>query len=122
MGFLFGEGGMDTKPFTLQELVLLALPVETRVVTGNGRLECHVTWIVSASAVDRSAKLAGGDLAFLLPPYTNDLASRLTEIARAGAAGVVVLGEPGDAVAQAAEKIGVPLLALTTTLTTPSSP
>ena len=112
MGFLFGENRMETKPLTLQELILLALPPETRVLAGHGQLDCPITWVVSSSAVDHSAKLAPGDLTFLLPPYSLDLVSRLSEIAQAGAAGVAVLGEPAPDVAQAAEKIGIPFMVL----------
>jgi purine catabolism regulator len=118
MGFFIGESRMDTKPLTLQELLLLALPAETRVLAGHLHLDCLVSWIVSASASDRSARLAAGDLLFLLPPYSPDLASRLPEIAHTGVAGVVLLGEPGTAVVESAVKVGVPLLALPDTADT----
>ena len=112
MGFLFVEGKMDPKPITIQELISLALSSETRVLTGQGQLDCPVTWVVAASAGDRAVRLATGDLALLLPPYSSDLATRFSEFAQIGVAGVVVFGEPSPAVVQAAEKTGALLLAL----------
>lgn len=102
----------ETTPITIQELVTLALPGETRVLAGRGVLNRPVTWVVSASADDDVTRFAPGDFAFLLPPYLGDLAKRISQLAQIGIAGVAMIGEPLPAVVEAAEQAGVPLLAL----------
>lgn len=102
----------DTMPITIQELITLALPAETRVLAGHGRLNRPVTWVAAAPSGESAPRFAAGDLAFLLPPYPDDLAARIPRLAQIGIAGVVVIGEPVPVVVEAAEQAGVPLLAL----------
>ena len=101
----------DTKPITIQELITLAFPSKTRVSTGHKSLDHPVNWVVSVSSNDM-ARLAPGDLALLLPPYSNDLAARIPQLARAGIAGAALIGDPPSGLVEAAEQAGVPLLAL----------
>ncbi len=101
----------DPKPITLQELITLAFPTETQVLAGHKLLDRPVSWVVSASA-DDCARLTRGDLALVLPPYLDDLASLVAQLALVGVAGAVVIGEVPPAAAQAAERAGVPLFAL----------
>jgi len=110
-GFFFTQPMPDTKPITIQELITLAFPSKTRVSTGHKSLDHPVNWVVSVSSNDM-ARLAPGDLALLLPPYSNDLAARIPQLARAGIAGAALIGDPPSGLVEAAEQAGVPLLAL----------
>jgi purine catabolism regulator len=101
----------DLQPTTLQELVKLALPVETRVLVNPGALNSPVTWVVSVSAFDLS-RLASGDFVFLLPPYPDDLARQFARLVEVGVAGVVVIGEPSPALVQAAHHARLPFVAI----------
>ncbi len=112
MGFVFGEYMVDHPVITLQEIVTLALPNETRVLAGHGLMSRPVTWVVSTSCDDCVTRSASGDLAFLLPPYSSDLATPISQLAQVGIAGVAVIGEPAPDVVDAAERAGAVLLAL----------
>lgn len=102
----------DLAPLTLQELITLALPAETRLLAGHGLLNRPVTWVVGASAAECIARFAAGDFAFLLPPYASDLEDRIARLAHIGIAGVAVIGEPSSSLVAAAEQAHVPLLVL----------
>ncbi len=102
----------ETQPITLQEIISLALPAETRVLAGHTHLGRSVTWVVAVAGDDRSARLTAGDLALWLPPYPSDLTSRFSQLAQVGVVGFAVMGAPGAAVVEAAETTGVPLLTL----------
>ena len=99
-------------PITLQELIALALPAETRVLAGHSALDRAVTWVIAAPAMDVTARAVPGDFAFLLPPYSSGWLSQVAQLPRAGVAGVAVVGTPSPAVIDAAEQAGLPLLAL----------
>ncbi len=99
-------------PITLQELIALALPAETRVLAGHSALDRAVTWVIAAPAADVTARAVPGDFAFLLPPYSSGWSSQIAQLPRAGVAGVAVIGTPSPAVIDAAEQAGLPLLAL----------
>jgi len=109
MGFFFSRDMPDTKPITIQELIVLALPTKTRVLAGHKSLDCPTTWVASASANDLG-RLTPGDLALLLPPYSGDLALQISQLAQVGIAGAALIGEPSSAVVDAAEQAGLPLL------------
>jgi purine catabolism regulator len=111
MGFLFDENMSDLQTPTLRELVQLAFPIETRVFAERGWLERPVTWVVSTSA-DGWARLASGDLAFLLPPHPNDLAAQFMRLAQVGVAGIAVVGDPPPGFIDAAHQAQVPLVAV----------
>ncbi len=100
------------QPITLQELITLALPAETRVVAGRRSLSRSVTWAFSASTGEAAARAAPGDFAFVLPPYDGDLTALLARLSQAGVAAVALIGDPPAGWAQAAEQAGVPLFAL----------
>ena len=111
MGFLFDENMSDLQTPTLRELVQLAFPIETRVFAERGWLERPVTWVVSTSA-NGWARLASGDLAFLLPPHPNDLAAQFMRLAQVGVAGIAVVGDPPPGFIDAAHQAQVPLVAV----------
>ncbi|MBI5030238.1 MAG: helix-turn-helix domain-containing protein [Chloroflexi bacterium] len=102
----------DTKPLTLQELVSLALPIETRVLAGHKSLDHPVTWVVSASAQDGAHRIDSGDFAFLLPPYPTDLSTHIPHLAQIGIAGLAIVGEPSPALVTAAAHANLPLFSL----------
>ena len=80
----FGEIMTDIQMTTLQELVKLALPIETRALVDHGLLDRPVTWVVSVSAPELT-RLDAGDFVFLLPPYPSDLAMQFARLAQMGA-------------------------------------
>jgi purine catabolism regulator len=102
----------DTTPITVQELVTLALPAETRLLAGKRSLNRPVNWVVSVSSEDTAARLSAGDFVFLLPPYSENLTKRIARLAQRGAAGIAVIDEPSVAAIQQAEEVEAPLLAL----------
>jgi purine catabolism regulator len=102
----------DTTPITVQELVNLALPAETRLLAGKRSLNRPVNWVVSVSSEDTAARLSTGDFVFLLPPYSENLTKRISRLAQRGAAGIAVIDEPSVAAIEQAEEAEVPLLAL----------
>ncbi len=102
----------ETTPITIQELVSLALPAGTRVLAGRGALDRAVNWVISASSEDGAARLSPGDLAFLLPPYSDNLTAKVSALAQRGIAGIAVIGEPAAGVIEEADKAGEPLIAL----------
>ncbi len=106
----------ETKPTTVQELVSLALPLETRVLAGHASLGRPVTWVASAASEDSAARLTSGDFVFLFPPYSDELAKRVGRLARAGVAGIAVVGEPAANVVEEADKAQTPLLVLPPTV------
>lgn len=106
----------DTKPFTVQELMSLALPAEARLIAGGSALNRYVNWVASAASDDGAARLTAGDFAFLLPPYSDSLASRITCLAESGVVGIAIVGEPGATVVEEAEKAGEPLYVLPRTV------
>ena len=112
MGFLFIQKMPDTQPLTIQEISMLALPAETRVCAGRAQLDRSVAWIVAASPDDGSTRFGAGDLALLCPPYAKNWSIPFSRLAQTGIAGVVIVGEPSSAMVSAAERAGVPLLAL----------
>ncbi len=97
---------------TLQQLIALALPAETRVLASHHRLHQLVTWVVVTVLDNDALSLNPGDLVFLLPPYADDPADRVVQIAQSGVAGVVIFGEPPPEIARSAEQAELPLLAL----------
>ncbi|MEW5718717.1 MAG: helix-turn-helix domain-containing protein [Chloroflexota bacterium] len=111
MGFLFVENMTDIQTPTLQELVKLALPIETRVLVEHGSLDHPVTWVVSTPARDLT-RLDTGDFAFLLPPYPNDLARQFSRLAQIGVAGIALVVEPSPALVEAAQQAQLPLVVL----------
>ena len=111
MGFFLGEIMTDIQTTTLQELVKLALPIETRALVDHGLLDRPVTWVVSVSAPELT-RLDSGDFVFLLPPYPNDLAIQFSRLAQIGVAGVAIIGEPAPAFVEAAHQAQLPLFAL----------
>ncbi len=102
----------ETLPLSVQELVSLALPVETRVVAGMAALNRAVDWVATAAADEGAPRLAAGDFVFLLPPYTGEWVKQIRRLAQKGVAGMAVIGDPPSAVIEEAEKLGTPLLAL----------
>ncbi len=102
----------DTTPITVQELVNLALPAETRLLAGKRSLNRPVNWVVSVSSEDTAARLSSGDFIFLLPPYSENLTKRIARLAQRGAVGIAVIDEPSVAAIQQAEAAEAPLLAL----------
>ncbi len=102
----------DTTPITVQELVNLALPADTRLLAGKRSLNRQVNWVVSVSSEDTAARLSSGDFVFLLPPYSENLTKRITRLASRGAAGIAVIDEPSVAAIQQAEEAEAPLFAL----------
>lgn len=103
---------MDPSPIlTLEELVRLALPPETRVWCESDWRARPVNWVLSISASE-SARLQVGDFALLLPPYPVDLAAQFSQWAQIGVAGVAMLGEPDAAIVTAACQAQLPLVAI----------
>ncbi|MCL5952464.1 MAG: helix-turn-helix domain-containing protein [Chloroflexi bacterium] len=102
----------DTIPITVQELLSLALPGETRVLAGRASLDRPVTWVSSAPSDDDAARLTAGDFAFLLPPYPEEMSQCLCKLAQSGIVGVAVIGELTPAAVAEAERVSEPLLAL----------
>ncbi len=102
----------DTQPLTLQEIITLALPAETRVYAGHAQLERSVGWIVAASPADGLMRFGAGDLALLCPPYAKNWSIPFSQLAQTGIAGVVMVGEPSSSMVSAAEQAGLPLLGL----------
>jgi purine catabolism regulator len=102
----------DLSPMTLQELVTLALPAGTRVLTAQESLNRTVSWVVLARCEDAFARCVFGDFVFVLPPYPDDLARLIFHLKEIGAVGVAVFGEPAPTVIAAAEQANMPLLAL----------
>ena len=109
---LFVKTMPNTKPLSLQELVALALPVETRLLAGHKLIDRPVTWIISVSAPTETQRVASGDFALLLPPYPDDWISQFPRLAQIGVAGIAVVGEPSAAFATAAAQANLPLYAL----------
>lgn len=101
----------DAQALTLEELVRLALPPETRVWCESDWRARQVTWVLSITAAE-SARVQAGDFVFLLPPYPDDLASHLARWAHIGVAGVALLGEPDAALIVAACQVQLPLVAI----------
>lgn len=102
----------ETTPITVQELVSLALPAETRVLAGREALNRPVSWVVSAAFEDGAARLTAGDFVFLLPPYSDELSRRVCRLAENGIVGIALIGDPPAATIQAAEQAAAPLLVL----------
>jgi purine catabolism regulator len=102
----------DHQLITLQELVALALPGETRALTGRGWMNRPVTWVVAASCDECDARLAAGDFVLLLPPYAPDLATQMPRLAQIGLAGIALMTEPPADLVEAAAQAGLPLFAL----------
>ncbi len=103
---------VESPPLTIQELITLGLPAETRVLAGKEFLNRPVAWIISASMDDMGARGAAGDFAFLLPPYSSDWEKCLEQMAESGIAGSAVIGDVSPEIARVAARVGAPLLAL----------
>ena len=108
----YGRAMPDSKPITVQEIISLAFPSETRVLSCEPQLNRAVSWVVSAAADDGAARLTSGDFALLLPPYSDELVKRIPQLAQKGVAAVAMIGQPSPAVIEAAEKAKEPLLVL----------
>jgi PucR family transcriptional regulator, purine catabolism regulatory protein len=102
----------DTKPITTREIISLALPAETRILTCEQMLDRLVTWVVSAAADDGAARLTSGDFVLLLPPYSDDLVKRIPQWAQKGIVAIAMVGQPSPPVIQAAEEAEEPLMVL----------
>ncbi|MBI4787731.1 MAG: helix-turn-helix domain-containing protein [Chloroflexi bacterium] len=102
----------EAKAITVQEIISLAFPSDTRVLSCEPLLNRAVTWVVSAAADDGAARLTAGDFALLLPPYSDELVKRIPQLAQKGIAAVAMVGQPSPAVVEAAEKAQEPLLVL----------
>ncbi|MGE5262654.1 MAG: helix-turn-helix domain-containing protein [Acidobacteriota bacterium] len=102
----------DTKSITVRELVSLALPTETRVLTCERSLSRPVTWVTSVAAADDAPRLTSGDFVFLLPPYPDDLVLRIVHYAQKGIVALAMFGDPSPALIDQAERANEPLLAL----------
>ena len=102
----------NTKPITLQELVALALPVETRLLAGHKSIDRPVTWVVTLSTQTEIPRAASGDFAFLLPPYPADWINQFPRLTQSGIAGLAVIGEPSAPFVTAAAQADLPLYAL----------
>jgi purine catabolism regulator len=102
----------DTKPLTARELVSLALPTETRVLTCEPSLGRLVMWVTSVAGGDDAPRLNSGDFVFLLPPYPDALVLRIAQFAQKGIVALAMIGDPSPALIEQAERAGEPLLAL----------
>lgn len=101
----------DAQTLTLEELVRLALPPQTRVWCESDWRARPVTWVLSITAAE-SARLEAGDFVFLLPPYPADLAMQFSRWAQIGVTSVALLDEPDTALIAAACQAQLPLIAL----------
>lgn len=112
MGILFDAPMPSTQSLTVQELVALAFPRETRVLAGQNELNRAVNWIVAASTTDDSRHLAPGDLVILLPSHHVDWSKEFARLVRAGVTAIAMVGDPPVTLVELATRAGVPLLAL----------
>lgn len=101
----------DAQILTLEELVRLVLPPDTRVWCESDWRARPVTWVLSIAASE-SARVQAGDFVFLLPPYPNNLASHFARWAQIGVTGIAMLGEPATTLVTAASQAPLPLVAL----------
>ena len=102
----------NLQPVLLRELMSLALPLETRVLTSHASLDRVVTWIVIVPATASTVQAAPGDLVLLAPPYSADALKQVEQLAHTEIAGIVVIGTPATTWVNVAEQAHLPLLAL----------
>lgn len=103
---------LNLQPVSLHELVSLALPPETRLVTRQTALDRVVSWAVTVPATATVFHASPGDLVFLLPPYPPELLTQDAPWIQTAIAGLVVIGEPPPELVNLAEQAQIPLLAL----------
>lgn len=102
----------DYNPLTVQELVALALPTDSRVLAGHQSLNRPVSWVVSVTSGDGAARVSAEDFVILLPPYADELAERICTLAQSGIPAIAVIGEPSPQAIEEALRLNLPIIAL----------
>jgi purine catabolism regulator len=104
---------------TVEDVIQLALPTGTTVAAGRAGLGREVTWAARIrSSPPAFGRLTGGELVLLPVSILAELDERLgleeavVRLAELGVAAVAVLGAIGKPAREAADRAGLPLLAL----------
>jgi purine catabolism regulator len=104
---------------TVQEILKNVLPPQTEILAGQDSLSREVNWVVaSRTRTPIFDNLKGGEMVLIsmrslrLLDEELDLPRFFGYLIEMGVAGAVVLGEIGEMAVEAAEELGLPLLAL----------
>lgn len=112
MGISFDSPMPNSQSITVQDLIALALPRETRVLANRNQLDRAVNWVVATSLNDDTQQLAPGDFVLLRPSHHVDGAKEFARLTHAGIAALAMVGEPPTGLVNLATQAGIPLLAL----------
>jgi purine catabolism regulator len=96
---------------TLEEFISLVFPTNTRVL-GRADLARKVAWIVMTTIGEVATRCSSDDFVLLIPPYPQDLASRLNSLTQIGVAGVAIVEPVSLVVTQIAEQKNLAIIPL----------
>ena len=96
---------------TLEEFISLVFPHNTRVL-GRADLARKVAWIVMTPIGEVASRCSADDFVLLVPPYPQDLASKLNSLTQIGVAGVAIVEPVSLVVTQIAEQKNLAIIPL----------